>query len=222
MTPRFERDYWEQHWDDSHTAAGGPDASVANPHLIRETAGLVPSTALDAGCGTGGEAIWMAARGWQVTGADISANALEQAAVRATSAGVSDRVTWVEADLTTWKPEVLFGLVVTNYAHPSIPQLAFYDRISHWVAPGGTLLMVGHLHDDDPDTGGHEHGDAHDHGHGDPPPAEATVTLADIRDRLDPADWRIDTAERLARILTGPGGQAVPLRDVIVRATRSL
>ncbi|WP_105034560.1 class I SAM-dependent methyltransferase [Cryobacterium aureum] len=196
MTHSFGKGYWEEHWRQPEVS----QMSAPNPHLLRETNGLTLGTALDAGCGAGAEAVWLAAQGWQVTGADISANALAQAAERAAQASVSDRVTWVEADLTTWQPDGSFDLVVTNYAHPTIPQLAFYERISRWVAPGGTLVIVGHLHDP---FGHSEH------------PAEATVTLADITAGLGPAEWGVDSAEQLDRTVTGHA-----LRDVVVRATR--
>ena len=81
-------------------------------------------------------------------------------------------MTWVEADLTSWEPERRFDLVTTHYAHPAMPQLAFDERISEWVAPGGTLLIIGHLHD--PASTGHGHH----------PPAEATV-----RSRTSPGAW---------------------------------
>ena len=83
------------------------------------------------------EPYWLAWQGWQVTGADISATALAQASADAASASVPDRVTWIEADLTIWEPDGRFDLVTTNYAHPTIPQLAFYQRISAWVGQGG-------------------------------------------------------------------------------------
>jgi SAM-dependent methyltransferase len=236
MTPDFEKGFWQEHWDPSRTAPGGPDAGTANPYVIHETAELVPSSALDAGCGTGGEAIWLAARGWQVTGADISANALAEAAARATAAGVSDRVTWVEADLTVWEPESPFGLVVTNYAHASIPQLEFYDRIARWVAPGGTLLIVGHLNDDAQAAigHGHDHGHDHDHGakpghgvlpghghdHGDQPPVEATATPSAITGQLDSTMWQVVTADTGTRTMNTPDGQTVTISDVFVRAIR--
>ena len=94
MTHSFDKDYWERHWEQAHDAAP-EDAgrSAPNPHLIRETSGLAPGTALDAGCGTGAEATWLAAHGWQVTGADISGAALAQAAERAERQSVSGRVT---------------------------------------------------------------------------------------------------------------------------------
>ena len=215
MTHSFDKGYWEQHWDQARApAATVADESDPNPYLSREVAGLQPGTALDAGCGTGAEAIWLAQHGWRVTAADISATALAAAAQRSAELPVAHPVSWVEADLTTWAPAGRFDLVITNYAHPAMPQLAFYDRIADWVAPHGTLLIVGHLHH--PDATGHGHGDQH----GTPPPEHATVTLAELSSRLDPADWHLHTAEEHIRTRTGPDGHAVTLRDVVVRATR--
>ncbi|GAB1692357.1 class I SAM-dependent methyltransferase [Krasilnikovia sp. M28-CT-15] len=206
MTHGFDKDYWEQHWHQAHADTAG--GAAPNPYLVRETAGLAPGTALDAGCGAGSEAIWLASRGWRVVAADISAEVLARAAQRADGGGPSEPVRWVEADLTAWDPGTRFDLVTTHYAHPAMPQLAFYERISAWVAPGGTLLIVGHLHTPDGT------------GHGDHPPAEASVTLADITARLDLSHWEITTAEEHVRTVTAPGGRTVALHDVVVRATR--
>jgi SAM-dependent methyltransferase len=209
MTHEFDQDYWERHWHQAlRNRPGAMDGSAPNPYLDRETSSLVPGTALDAGCGAGAEAIWLASRGWQVTAADIAPEALARAAERATNSEVSERVRWIEADLTVWDPGMRFDLVTTHYAHPAMPQLAFYDRISAWVAPGGTLLIVGHLH-----TSGAT-------GHGHHPPAEASVTLTDITAGLDSTRWEVVTAEEHLRTVTGPGGQAIPLHDVVVHATR--
>jgi 2-polyprenyl-3-methyl-5-hydroxy-6-metoxy-1,4-benzoquinol methylase len=135
MTHGFDRDYWEAHWQQASAAAPGKEI-VANPYLARELRGVAPGTALDAGCGEGAEAIWLAVEGWQVTAADISAEALARAFGRAARGGAPlDRLEWVEADLTVWEPGRQFDLVTTNYAHPSRPQLEFYERIAGWVAP---------------------------------------------------------------------------------------
>ncbi|MEV7548139.1 class I SAM-dependent methyltransferase [Amycolatopsis sp. NPDC089917] len=195
MTHGFDKAYWEEHWRE------GGSASLPNPYLARELGELKPGTALDAGCGEGAEAIWLASRGWRVTAADISSAVLARAAGR----DGSERVRWVEADLGSWAPDTRFDLVTTHYAHPAMPQLEFYDRITDWVAPGGTLLIVGHLH-----TG-------HGHGHGHHSPAEASVTAAAITARLDEKDWEVVTAEERSRI---HGGRQVPLDDVVVRAAR--
>ncbi|MFY1585348.1 class I SAM-dependent methyltransferase [Micromonospora sp. WMMD734] len=219
MTHSFDRDYWQRHWQP--TAGHGPGSMAGNPpnpYLARETAGLAPGTALDAGCGAGAEAIWLATRGWRVTAVDIAAEALTRAADRASAAGLTGPpIRWVQADLTDWEPGVGFDLVATHYAHPAMPHLAFYQRIGGWVAAGGTLLIVGHLHT--PHSGGH--GQApHSGGHGHHHPAEATVTLADITAGLDVAAWEIRTAEEHHRAIPGPGGHTVTLHDVVVRATR--
>lgn len=209
MTHEFNQDYWERHWQQAHRdGPGAMDGGTPNPYLAPETGSLTPGTALDAGCGVGTEAIWLATHGWQVTAADIAPEALARAAERATNGAVSERVRWVEADLTVWDPGMRFDLVTTHYAHPAMPQLAFYDRISAWVAPGGTLLIVGHLHTSEAT------------GHGHHPPAEASVTLTDITAGLDSPRWEIVTAEEHLRTVAGPGGQTIPLRDVVVRATR--
>lgn len=206
MSHAFDKDYWEQHWRENSTVApGSMTANPPNPYLTRETAGLRPGTALDAGCGAGAEAIWLASAGWHVTGADISSEALARASDRAAANGVSDRIRWVEADLSAWNPGTQFDLVMSHYAHPAMPQLEFYERIAAWVNPGGSLLLVGHL--DTPGVTGHGHH----------PPSEASVTPAAITERLHTAAWRIDTAEEHVRVVAG---RDVHLHDVVVRATR--
>jgi SAM-dependent methyltransferase len=203
MTHAFDQQYWDQVWQGDRAMAMG--TSQANPHLIEEVGDLAPGTALEAGCGAGAEAIWLAQRGWRVTAADVAADALAIAAERASDTGLAEQVRWVQADLSLWEPDAPYDLVTTHYAHPAMPQLEFYDRIASWVAPGGTLFIVGHL----------RHGDHDDT----EPPASASATAAAITARLDPAAWTIDTAEELHRTTAGPGGPAT-IHDVVVRASR--
>jgi SAM-dependent methyltransferase len=211
----FDKDYWERQWrPGTDGEPGSMGRSPASPYLAHEIGGLAPGTALDAGCGAGAEALWLASRGWRVTAADISAEALARAERAQTfeDPRAAERVHWIEADLVVWEPGVAFDLVTTHYAHPSMPQLEFYDRLGSWVAPGGTLLIVGHLHTDD--------GRGHGHGHGQHPPAQATVSAATITRRLDEAEWAIVTADEQHRTLTDRDGREVSLQDVVVRAVR--
>ena len=218
MEHTFDIEYWDQVWHGDRAHSMG--ASPPNPHLLEEVAELTPGTALDAGCGAGAEAIWLATRGWRVTGADIATAALDRAAERAAEAGVADQVQWVRADLSTWEPRSSYDLVTTHYAHPAMPQLEFYDRTASWVAPGGTLLIVGHLHLDGAEDG-HGKGHGHGHGHGpDGPPASASATAATITARLDPARWTVVTARESRRAVSGPAGDETTIHDVVVRATR--
>jgi SAM-dependent methyltransferase len=212
MTHSFDKEYWDQIWHGDR--AESMAASQPNPHLMREVSDLAPGAALDAGCGAGAEAIWLAARGWQVTAADIATEALARAAERAAASGIAGRVQWVEADLSTWEPHATYDLVTTHYAHPAMPQLEFYDRIASWVAPAGTLLIVGHLHHED-------HASTTVHGHDETePPASASVTAADITARLDPIAWQVVTAQEAHRAMTGHDGHAVSIHDVVVKASR--
>lgn len=227
MTDSFNRDYWEAHWQRAGERGEQRDVEP-NPYISRETATLTPGTALDAGCGEAAEALWLAAHGWRVTAADISAEALRRAEERATRSGVPPgSIQWTQADLTTWEPLQRFDLVTTHYAHPTIPQLAFYERISRWVSPGGTLLIVGHLHSDNPAAHNHDHAHHHHHnhhhehhGHQAHPPQEASATAASITAGLDASLWNVVTAQETSRNATHRGGKTVQLHDVVVRATR--
>jgi SAM-dependent methyltransferase len=221
MTHTFDDEYWNQIWQGDR--AGSMGSSQPNPHLIQEVGDLTPGTALDAGCGAGAEAIWLASRGWRVTAADIATAALDLAAERAAAAGVVERVQWLRADLSTWEPDIRYDLVTTHYAHPAMPQLEFYDRIAAWVAPAGTLLIVGHLHRDAAGGSGAEHSHRHGadgHDCRDQPPESASATAAAITARLDPDRWEVATAQESARTLSSDGGRDVTLYDVVVRATR--
>ncbi len=91
MPEAFDKDYWESHWRQADGHAPGGEIAP-NPYLAREISDLAPGTALDAGCGEGAEAIWLAAAGWQVTAADISTGALARAArTRAGGCGTRPR-----------------------------------------------------------------------------------------------------------------------------------
>ncbi|MFB9070864.1 methyltransferase domain-containing protein [Citricoccus parietis] len=245
---RFDQEYWERHWaPDAETGEDARQPVPASPYLEAEIGHLRPSTALDAGCGTGTEALWLAHRGWQVTGADISATALTAAAARAEAEGLTGRVSWTEADLTQWEPGRMWDLVVTHYAHPDSGQLAFYERIASWVAPGGTLLIVGHLHA--PHAGHHAHGEhGVDSGHGDHGehgvesghgdhgelrehdgnagqtgsghPEGSTATLAGITGLFSVPGWTVERGYESTRTMEA-GERSITLQDVVVRATRT-
>lgn len=231
MTHEFDERYWQQHWHRAPDAQPGAHPGP-NPYVIQAASGRPPGTALDAGCGAGAEAIWLGQQGWRVTAVDIAPAALQRAAAQAADQGVRD-VRWLRADLTAWEPDILFDLVTTHYAHPPTSQLAFYERLARWVAPGGTLLIVGHLHTHGRGPG-QGHGHMADHGpglgtgtarhqgqpHGHQTPAEASVTAADITARLDGTNWEVERADEPVRAVTSPDGRQVQLADVVVRATR--
>lgn len=142
----FEPHGWEERYaGEAPVWSGRPNAQ-----LVAEAARLAPGTALDVGCGEGGDVVWLAQQGWRVTGADFSANGLARAARHAAAAGVADRVDWWEVDARTFAAGGrTWDLVTTHFLHP--PDGGMVDttrRLASAVAPGGHLLVVGHAPSD--------------------------------------------------------------------------
>ncbi|MDH6622472.1 SAM-dependent methyltransferase [Streptomyces sp. LBL] len=140
--PTQAAEFWEARYQgDDRIWSGRP-----NPLLVREVSDLEPGTALDLGCGEGADAVWLASRGWRVTGVDISSTALERAARHAAEAGVGDRVQWERHELGVTFPEGSFGLVSAQFLQSPVPldQDQVLGRAAAAVAPGGTLLIVLH------------------------------------------------------------------------------
>lgn len=115
-----------------------------NGRLVAEVAELPAGQALDVGCGEGADAIWLAGRGWTVTGVDVSDVALQRARAAAEDAGVV--VEWVCGDaLATPLPAAAFTLVSLQY--PALPKAAgeaALQTLLDTVRPGGNLLAVYH------------------------------------------------------------------------------
>jgi SAM-dependent methyltransferase len=133
-------------WDERYSGDGQIWSGEPNVQLVAEVTDLTPGTALDLGCGEGGDVIWLARRGWTVTGADFSAAGLARAARLAEEAGVAERTDWWQVDAREFDAGGRsFDLVSTQYLHP--PEGGMVDvvgRLAAAVAPGGHLLVVGH------------------------------------------------------------------------------
>ena len=67
-------------WEDRYGAMTDPTNGKPSGVLERLAAGRVPGRALDIGCARGDDALWLAAKGWTVTGVDVSQTALDIAA----------------------------------------------------------------------------------------------------------------------------------------------
>ncbi len=137
-----------QQWDDRYASTDLVWTAEPNVFVAREVAGMTPGRALDLGAGEGRNAIWLAERGWQVTAVDFSPVALAKAAKLAAARGVTG-ITWVEADLREYQPPADgFGLVLLAYIHlPWAESVALLHAAATALAPGGTLLFVGHDRD---------------------------------------------------------------------------
>jgi len=145
--------FWEEHYGRQERVWSGRP----NPVLVDVIGGLRQGTALDLGCGEGGDAIWLARRGWRVTAVDLSATALDRASEDATAAGVADRIDFRQHDLALDFPSGAFDLVSAQYLHSPVafPREEVLRAATRAVAPGGLLLVVGHA--GFPPWAGHDH-----------------------------------------------------------------
>lgn len=115
-----------------------------NASLARLMGDRPPGRVLDLGCGEGGDVLWLAARGWQATGIDISDVAIGRARARAAAEGIA--ATFIDADLTDWSTDQRFDLIVTSF----LQSQADFDRLPllaaalDLLAPGGELISVAH------------------------------------------------------------------------------
>jgi dipeptidyl aminopeptidase/acylaminoacyl peptidase/CubicO group peptidase (beta-lactamase class C family)/SAM-dependent methyltransferase len=144
VLPRVKSADQAREWDSRYREREARWSGRPNGRLVAEVSGLTPGRALDVGCGEGADAIWLARRGWTVTGIDISDVALSRA--RATADEVGAAVEWIRADVLQTPPSARsFDLVSLQY--PALPKAAGEAAIRallDTVRPGGVLLAVYH------------------------------------------------------------------------------
>jgi thioredoxin reductase len=199
---------WDHRYGGERMWSGNPNGS-----LVAEVDGLPAGRALDVGAGEGGDAVWLAERGWQVTASDISGRALGHVAAEAARRGLD--LEYLHADANALDPfgSGTFDLVSAQYA--SIPRSADGRGVRNLlaaVAPGGVLLVVSHDLEpmrDPVDT----------HVASRPFDPDAYVRVEDVVAAVrESPDWHVDVHERRPR----PAGAASThhVDDVVLRARR--
>lgn len=135
-----------QKWDARYGQAELVWGIEANGFVVDELSALEPGRALDVACGEGRNAIWLAKRGWQVVGVDFSAQGLRRAGQLACRFGVVDRVDFRLVDVVgDALPAESFDAVIVAYLQLDAgARRAALRNAAAALAPGGTLLVVGH------------------------------------------------------------------------------
>jgi len=196
-----DREGWNRRYRES-TLLWSPEPSR---FLVQEVADLAAGRALDIGAGEGRNAIWLAEQGWRVTGVEFADVALDRA--RRIAADRDVEVDWGQADALQWSPEPAgFDLVLLIYLHFSQEEMTSVLRHAQdAVAPGGTLLLIGH------DRSNLEHG------YGGPPDPALLYEPDDVAAVL--TDLKVVKAETRRRPVETDGGTLHAI-DCLVRAHR--
>lgn len=199
--------FWEDHYATLDPQWGtAPNAVLCD---IVTALAPAPTTALDLGCGHGGDAIWLASRGRDVTAVDVAATALGRVAAGTEAAGVADRVHPHRHDLAQSFPDGSFGLVCASYFHTPVqmPREQVLRRATQAVASGGLLVLVEHASVAPWSWHSGE--------------KVRFLTSNEVLAGLRLADgWRIERCHASHRTATGPQGQTVTVTDTVIAVRR--
>ncbi len=192
-------------WDRRYGGSELVWSAEPNRFLAAEAGGLAVGRALDLACGEGRNAVWLAQQGWEVTGVDFSQVGLDKARRLAEQRGVS--VQWLLADLVDYIPQAgAFDLVAILYLHVEDEAMRkILQRAAAALAPGGTLLVVGH----DPTN--------IEDGYGGPQNPAILMSPDEIVQALP--GLTIERAERVRRPVESAGEDGYAI-DALVRAVR--
>ena len=133
------------------------DTGVPPPELVSVVEGndrLVPGKALDLGCGTGTNSIYLAKHGWEVTGIDFVPRAIRAARRKAAAAGVSPRL--IVGDVTRLTELGVgsgFDLLLDLGCFHSIPDTgrdAYVRGATEVASPGAMMLLFCAVRGDKP------------------------------------------------------------------------
>ena len=114
--------------------------------LVEGDGGLLAGRALDVGCGTGTQSVYLAQHGWRVTAIDAVGRPLTRARARADAARVD--VEWIKADITELgalgiEPGLTLAFDRGCFHGLNDRQRAAYAAgVTALAAPGAILLMM--------------------------------------------------------------------------------
>ena len=142
-----------QFWEQMYAGTEAIWSGRVNETLAELVADLTPGRSLDLGCGEGGDVLWMAERGWEAAGIDLSETAIGRAQQAAAERGFA-HAQFYAADLGQWadQPAAIGGPVgpfelisASFFQSPVELQREHILRAAlSRVAVGGHLMLVSH------------------------------------------------------------------------------
>ena len=202
-------------WDRRYEASELVWSAAPNRFVEAELAGLPPGRAVDLAAGEGRNALWLAARGWQVTAVDFSAAGLDKGRALQRRRGGDLRIDWVQADVLEYDPgAAAVDLALLAYLQlPEDERRTAVRRAFGMLRDGGTLFVVAHDSTNLTD------------GTGGPQDAAVLYTAEDVLADLDGERFEVLRAERVARDVPppddAPTGPPRTAYDALVRLVRT-
>jgi SAM-dependent methyltransferase len=197
-------------WDARYSGTERVWSAEPSRFVVETFSALPAGSALDVATGEGRHAIWFALRGWTVTAVDFSAEAIRKAReLQAAHAPETvGRVEWVLADVVAVhpRPRAYDAVAVAYLQLPASQRRRALRGAAEALAPGGTLLVVGH---DSSNLA---------EGVGGPQDPAVLFTADDVVQDLALPGLHILRAERVSRPVGDDGAAAL---DAVVVARRS-
>ena len=193
-------EYWEQRYSGSERVWSGK----VNATMASVVAELSPGTAIDLGCGEGGDVLWLAEQGWTALGLDISATAVGRARDEAAARGL-DGASFEAVDLDAWEPEpASVDLVTASFfqSNVALDRTAILRRAMTALRPGGRLVSVSHAA---PPSWARDH----------------PATMVSVQDEAaqlvrSAKEWEVELAAERPRAATAPDGSAGEHLDAVL------
>ncbi|GAA0525495.1 Methyltransferase domain-containing protein [Halorubrum aquaticum] len=138
-------------WDERFATGEYPRDPEPSPVLRSYEPSIPDGRVLDLATGTGRNAVFLAAAGYDVDALDASAEGLRIVRDRAAERGVAERIETIRADATEYEfPADRYDLITVSFYHT----LDRFTDLRESLAHGGYLFVEGHLRSAEPTPSG--------------------------------------------------------------------
>jgi 2-polyprenyl-3-methyl-5-hydroxy-6-metoxy-1,4-benzoquinol methylase len=130
------------HFNKIYSTPNPPFRQEPSQFLMRIADGLKPGAALDVAMGQGRNSVYLASKGWKVTGYDLSEQGMRIAQEAAKKAGLTIETVKAAHDEFDLGKE-RWDLIVQTFAFTNLGDDTYRKRLFDSLKPGGVLLIEG-------------------------------------------------------------------------------
>lgn len=137
---RTRQDGWQVMFNNIYSTPGSGFNQQPNGTLMKAIENRTPGKALDAGMGQGRNTVFLALKGWQATGFDVSDEGLKIAQDNARKAGVTiETLQQSERGFDYGKSQ--WDLILFSYVPFPLVDPAYVERLRAALRPGGLIVI---------------------------------------------------------------------------------